>query len=41
VLRFQIPLIKPDGQISSIRLSDKGPSTLAHGEARLRLRSSR
>jgi len=39
VLRFQIPLIKPDGQISSIRLSDKVVYAFAHG--RLVLKRSR
>ena len=40
VLRFQIPLIKPDGQISSIRLSDKVIYAFAHGRLVLK-RSSR
>jgi hypothetical protein len=31
VLRFQIPLIKPDLRISRIRLSDKGYLAFAHG----------
>jgi len=39
--RFQIPLIKPDVRISRVRLSDKELSALAHGQAKLRLRSSR
>ena len=39
MLRFQIPLIKPDGQISSIRLSDKVVYAFAHG--RLVLKRSR
>ena len=39
--RKATPLIKPDVRLSRVRLSDKGHSALAHGEARLRLRSSR
>jgi len=32
MLRFHIPLIKPDMQISRIRLSDKGGHAFAHGK---------
>jgi hypothetical protein len=41
VLPFPDPAHQTGCALSRIRLSDKGLSALAHGEARLRLRSSR
>ena len=39
MLRFHIPLIKPDVRISRIRLSDKEIHAFAHGKLRLIQRS--
>ena len=39
LLRFHIPLIKPDVRISRIRLSDKETHAFAHGSLGLRTES--